>query len=122
MLAFEELLLWCNACDVFAMTSVATEDGDVEGFGIAILEAALCGKPSVVTSESGPGEAIIEGETGYGVKEKDTAKIAEKIILLLTDEVLNKTMGEKARLNAEATGTWAIVVKKYSEKFSVLIQ
>jgi phosphatidylinositol alpha-1,6-mannosyltransferase len=111
----EELLLWLNACDVFALTSVATEYGDVEGFGIVIIEAALCAKPSVVTEDSGPGEAIIEGVTGFGVPEKDHRAIAEKIILFLKEDVLRKTMGDKARIYATENSTWAIVIKKYDE-------
>jgi len=62
-----EVVKWMNSCDIFAMTS-AQKNGDFEGFGIAVIEAALCGKPSVVTNQSGLAEAIIEGETGLGVK------------------------------------------------------
>ena len=44
-LADDEMILWLNSCDVFGMTSVHSSDGDFEGFGIAIIEAAMCGKP-----------------------------------------------------------------------------
>lgn len=113
----EELLLWMNASDIFAMTSVATADGDVEGFGISIIEAAMCHKPAVVTSHSGPGEAIIEAKTGFGVPEKDINAIAEKISLLLSDETLRSQMGTEAYQYAMQHLTWEKVIRKYEEVF-----
>jgi phosphatidylinositol alpha-1,6-mannosyltransferase len=116
-----ELLNWLNAADVFAMTSIVTDYGDVEGFGIAVVEAALCGAPAVVTGSSGPGEAIVQGETGLEVEEKNTSDIAEKIIRLLQNEELRKKMGEKAMTHALQERTWSIAVKKYDHFFTGLI-
>src|SRR5205823_4374587 len=42
-----DVVRWLNACDLFVMTSRTTANGDCEGFGIAVVEAALCGKPAV---------------------------------------------------------------------------
>src|SRR5262249_5202438 len=50
-----------NAADLFVLTSRRTESGDVEGFGIAVVEAALCGKPAVVSADSGLAEAVRDG-------------------------------------------------------------
>lgn len=116
-----ELLLWLNACHVFALTSVATEQGDIEGFGIAVVEAALSGKPAVVTNQSGPGEAIVEGLTGLGVKEKDIAGIAEKITLLLTNDSLRTKMGVDARNYALQNLTWKLAIQKYDQVIKRLI-
>ncbi len=116
-----ELLQWMNACDIFVLTSVATEYGDVEGFGIVIIEAALCKKAAVVTINSGPGEAIIEGVTGLGAKEKDVPKIADQIVTLLSNDALRLEMGNKAYANAKEHLTWARVVKKYDLVFSDLL-
>lgn len=118
----EELLLWVNACDLFVLTSVATDYGDVEGFGIVIIEAALCKKPAVVTSNSGPGEAIIEGVTGLGVAEKDVPAIADKIVSMLANDEQRITMGENAYKNAIENLTWSKVVKKYDSILSALIK
>ncbi len=56
-----------NACEIFIMPSRRAENGDVEGFGIAAIEAALCGRLAVVTSGSGLQEAVIDGQTGLCV-------------------------------------------------------
>ena len=49
-----------NPSDIFAMTSVHTTADDFEGFGISVIEAALCKKPAIVTnSSSGVIESIV---------------------------------------------------------------
>ncbi|MBX2990066.1 MAG: glycosyltransferase family 4 protein [Bacteroidetes bacterium] len=105
-LSRQELLLYMNACDVFAMTSRMTESGDCEGYGIATVEAALCGKPAVVAGESGLAEAVADGETGIVVPPNDVEATAKGLIRLLSDEQLCTTMGEKARRRALDEQTW----------------
>lgn len=117
-----ELIQWLNACDVFALTSVVTEYGDVEGFGIVIVEAALCKKPAVVTGDSGPGEAIIAGETGLGVGERNVDEIATAMVNLLSNDIRRKEMGEKAHTNARNNLTWSNVVKKYDTALKSLLK
>ena len=63
----DDLVRWLNCCDIFTMTSRMTQDGDCEGFGIAVVEAALCGRPAVVSAQSGLIEAIKDGVTGFAV-------------------------------------------------------
>ena len=62
------LLSAYNACDLFVMTS-RHDGGDFEGFGIAAIEAALCGKSAVVTKGSGLEEAVLDRVTGLHVTE-----------------------------------------------------
>src|SRR5262249_34211461 len=81
----DELVLLLNSCDLFVMTSRRTADGDFEGYGIAVVEAALCGKPAVVSSGSGLAEAIEERRTGIAVPENAEAETASAIISLLGD-------------------------------------
>ena len=68
-----------NAADVFVMTSRHTQDGDFEGYGIAVIEAALCGIPAVVAGGSGLSEAVADGETGLCVAPEDPAATADAI-------------------------------------------
>jgi phosphatidylinositol alpha-1,6-mannosyltransferase len=51
----DSLVKYLNCCDVFVMTSRLTKDGDCEGFGIAVVEAALCGKPAGCLGQLGVG-------------------------------------------------------------------
>lgn len=111
----ETLARLLNACDVFVMTSRHTASGDFEGYGIAVVEAALCGKPAVVTGSAGLAEAIVDGETGIAVPEDDPAATAAAIVRLLEDDALRRRMGEAARARALATQTWAHRVRAYDE-------
>lgn len=102
-----------RAADVFAMTSTATA-GSVEGFGIAVVEAALCGVPAVVTAGTGAQEAVVHGRTGLAV-EPDTAAISEALVGLLTDEARRTAMARAAADDAARSGTWQHRVRRYGE-------
>lgn len=106
------LLRLLNSCDVFVMTSRHTAEA-FEGFGIAVVEAALCAKPAVVSANSGLAEAILDSETGFTVPENDEVATSHKITILLDDERLRLRMGHAAREHALARQTWEHRVKEY---------
>ncbi len=102
-----------NRCDVFVLTSRATPAGDVEGYGIAVVEAALCGKPAVVTANTGLVEAIHDGETGLAVPQDDPEVTAQAILSLLLDREKRLSMGSAAREWAISGQTWATRAQAY---------
>jgi phosphatidylinositol alpha-1,6-mannosyltransferase len=102
----QTLLEAYNACDVFVMVSRHCSDGDFEGYGIAAIEAALCGKPAVVTRGSGLEEAVLAEQTGLLVPENDPVATATAILCLLTDEHLKCRLGLEARKRTLAHQTW----------------
>jgi glycosyltransferase involved in cell wall biosynthesis len=68
-------------------------------YGIVIAEAQSAGLPAIsFGAESGPGEIIINGKTGYLVKNFD--EMIERTKMLLSDEGLWKDMSIAARENA----------------------
>jgi len=108
-----DLVKLVQACDVFAMTSVMTAGGDYEGYGIAVLEAALCGKPAVVSDCGGLPEAVEDGETGLIVRERDARATAQALIRILGDSAMRRRMGERARAKALEEGTWRGRIRQY---------
>jgi phosphatidylinositol alpha-1,6-mannosyltransferase len=116
------LICLLNSCDVFVMTSKQTEDGDCEGYGIAAVEAALCGKPAVVSSGSGLAEAISDSVTGFAVPESDPSATAKAITALLKDPDLRMKMGEAARRRALDEQTWEHRVIQYDRFFRSLLK
>lgn len=100
------LVQYLNACDLFVMTSRHTQKGDFEGYGIAVLEAALCGKPAVVSGNSGLSEAVVDDLTGMIVSENDHSQTAEAILHLLSDDEKRNEMGKAARRRTIREGTW----------------
>ena len=111
----ERLPRLLNAADVFVMTSRTTASGDVEGYGIAAVEAALCGLPSVVAGGSGLAEAIDDGKTGLVVPPDDPAATARAVLCFLRDDAARKEAGERARLRAEHEQTWSRRAAQYAE-------
>lgn len=117
----EALVTFLNISDVFVMTSRRTPEGDVEGYGIAVVEAALCGKPAVVAADSGLAEAIIAGHTGFIVPPNDPDATAECITRLLSDDALRREMGHNARIRALHEQTWTHRATEYHNLLISLI-
>lgn len=102
------------AADVFAMTSTSTGDGDVEGYGIAVVEAALSGVPAVVTKGTGAEEAVVHGLTGLAVAD-EPIEIAGALGDLLRDPQRRAAMGVAAERAARASGSWCQRAVGYGE-------
>jgi L-malate glycosyltransferase len=79
------------ASEICALSSTA------EGFSNAILEYMAAARPVVVTDVGGARECVIEGETGYVVSAGDDQQMAERMIQLLRDPKLGRTMGERGK-------------------------
>lgn len=78
---------------IFAQHSVTAYDGDQEGFAISPAEAALLGLPVVSTQHNGIPEHVLDGETGYLVREFDYEAMADKIIYLFENPEIALQMG-----------------------------
>ncbi len=102
----EQLSAFYNAADIFVMNSRFTDDGDFEGYGIAVVEAALCGKPAVVSGGSGLEEAIAADRTGLVVPQNQFEKTAKAILNLLGNAEKRSQMGRQARQRALEQQTW----------------
>jgi phosphatidylinositol alpha-1,6-mannosyltransferase len=95
----QDLPLYYGAADIHVMPS--TCEGDVEGFGIAFIEAAACGTPSVGSRSGGIPDAIIDGETGVLVESGSVDELLQAILRMLGDESLLDRMGYAARDRVE---------------------
>jgi len=114
-LSNQEINQWLNASDIFAMTSVNNK-GDFEGFGISVIEAALCAKMAIVTNESGVLESIVDNVTGFGVPERDSLAISQKIIYVLDNIDVKSKMDRNAFERAINEFTWEKIILNYQDK------
>jgi glycosyltransferase involved in cell wall biosynthesis len=71
-----------------------------EPFGLVPIEAALFGKPSIVSNTGGTKEFISHTENGFLVNPYDTNDVAEHIKCLIENEQLAVDMGIKAKEKA----------------------
>jgi phosphatidyl-myo-inositol dimannoside synthase len=108
-----DLPAYYNLCDIYIMPSrEIASSGDTEGFGITFLEANACEKPVIGGKSGGVSDAIVDGETGYLVDPLDTARIAEKAIMLLNDQALAKKLGRQGRERVIIGFTWRAVTER----------
>lgn len=77
--------------DICANASYGTE-----ATSISLLEGMSLGKPIVASNYGGNPGVVSDGENGFLFDVNDSASMAEKIELLLTDEKLYDRMSEKA--------------------------
>jgi phosphatidyl-myo-inositol dimannoside synthase len=79
---------------------------DVEGFGLAFLEAQACGIPVVGTRSGGIPEAIKEGQGGWLIDQDDVGALAELLGYLVEAPGEFERMGRIARERVEKECTW----------------
>jgi glycosyltransferase involved in cell wall biosynthesis len=103
------------------MTSRQLADGDYEGYGIAVIEAALCGKAAVVSDNSGLAEAVDDGQTGLLVKQNDSEAVAEAICRLIEDPQELNTLSKNA-LSKASKQTWSKISAVYLDIFAEIIK
>jgi glycosyltransferase involved in cell wall biosynthesis len=74
-----------------------------EGWGLTVIEAALCGTPSAALAVGGLRESIVDGETG--VLADDMKELIRRVRELTADRDQLERLGEAARQRA-LTFTW----------------
>lgn len=108
-LSDENLFKHILGSDIFVMLSEEQNDGDVEGFGIAIIEANACGIPAIGSKNCGIEDAISNKYSGLLVDPKDPNKIVNSISSILDNY-------SKYSINAvkwSKSFTWDSVINKY---------
>jgi colanic acid/amylovoran biosynthesis glycosyltransferase len=81
----------------FVQHSVTALNGDQEGTPVAVLEASAAGLPVIATFHAGISDVIINGETGLLVDEHDVEGMADKMISLLENNTLARTLGKNGK-------------------------
>ena len=94
-----EALQLVNQHWIFAQHNVTAVDGDQEGYSLAPAEAAALEIPVVSTLHNGIPEHVIDGHTGYLVREFDYVSMADRIVELLNDRNKMVAFGKAGRQN-----------------------
>jgi glycosyltransferase involved in cell wall biosynthesis len=104
-----------QTADVVAFPSVVAADGDREGFGLVLVEALGCECATVVSDLPAMQDIVIDGKTGLVVPQKNSGRLAEKIIQLLDDAGLRKSLAKAGRQHVVGRYDWGIITRKYQE-------
>jgi glycosyltransferase involved in cell wall biosynthesis len=99
-LSHEKLAPLLAECTAFVLPALE------EGFARVIPEAMAAGLPIVASYESGATTLVRDGVEGFIIRPREPRQIADAMIRLAQDRVLNQRMGEAARLQGAVRNTW----------------
>jgi len=108
-----------NTCDIFVQPNIKVA-GDMEGFGVTMIEATTCKMPVVASGIEGIKDAIKDGENGFLVESGNANAWVAKVNELLSDDEFRKKFGEKARQYAVENYRWEKIAKRYIKVISNL--
>ncbi|WP_353777917.1 glycosyltransferase [Winogradskyella sp. 3972H.M.0a.05] len=106
-----ELEDFYKSTDIFVMLSSITKTGDVEGFGIAVIEANYFGLPALGSLGCGLEDAIKNEASGFLMKPEDEASFITAIESILKDKETYKS----ASVQWAEHHRWSKVIKDYIE-------
>jgi sugar transferase (PEP-CTERM/EpsH1 system associated) len=98
-----------NGLDIFVLSSSS------EGISITLLEAMACELPIVATQVGGNPEVVVDAETGFLVPPENPKAFAEKLLLLMQNPDLRRSMGTAGRARVLANFSVQKSVKEYHE-------
>ncbi len=104
----EKLAAFYRYADLFIMPNVPVQ-GDMEGFGIVMLEAGLCGLPTIASRIEGIQDVITEGVNGFTVASKDARGFAEQVNQFAKNRALLEPLSLSARTHTLESFSWSVV-------------
>lgn len=122
----EEIIEILKRHDIFLMTSIEDEKLGKESQGLVTAEAQALGLPVVAFDSGGVKYTIVNGKTGYLIKEGDVKAMAEKIQYLFFHKKLLMQMSKNATIfinqnysNEKIKTIWCRLYSSVLEKSSV---
>lgn len=103
--------------DMFVLPSTQPEP-----FGLVVIEAMNYGLPVVATNHGGPVEIIDEGVDGFLVDWEDASQMAARIIELVENPEMRKTMGAKGQQKKREKYSVDAMVSNVEKVFEELLE
>ncbi|HET91754.1 MAG TPA: glycosyltransferase family 1 protein [Chloroflexi bacterium] len=125
-LGIEDVVTFLGARDqdtlqyYYSAAEVVVMPSDYESFGMVALEAMACGTPVVASDVGGLAFLVKDGRTGYRVPARDPDALADRIVHLLTDEVLRRRIGQRAACWAESY-SWSLIADQIEALYGEMI-
>jgi phosphatidylinositol alpha-1,6-mannosyltransferase len=108
----EELIELYRRGQVFVMPNIVVP-GDMEGFGIVMLEAGACGLPTLAADLEGIRDVIEDGVNGWFAPTEDADAFAARIRALLDDPTEVHAASERTAEYVKNTFTWDKTAARY---------
>lgn len=101
-----------RSADVFVLPSI-TLNGQSEALGVVLIEAMASGVPVIGTNTGGIPDIISDGVNGLLVPERDSANLAEKICMILSDPNLAECLAREGLNTVCEKFSWDRVAQDY---------
>ncbi|HEX8905754.1 MAG TPA: glycosyltransferase family 4 protein [Longimicrobiaceae bacterium] len=102
--------------DLFVMPNIHVP-GDIEGFGVVMLEAGMCGMPVLAADLEGISDVIREGENGHLVPSRDAAAFAQAVLRYRDDPARLAAASRSAARFTARTYSWEGIAERFVEIF-----
>ncbi|WP_440999529.1 glycosyltransferase family 4 protein [Fodinibius sp. SL11] len=106
------------AADLFVMPNVPVQ-GDMEGFGIVLLEANMARTPAVAADLEGIKDVIRQGKNGYRVPTRDANEFAKTVKDILSNNL--EQFSKQTRSYVQEQFSWKHVAQQYIDFFQTII-
>jgi phosphatidylinositol alpha-1,6-mannosyltransferase len=103
--------------DLFVMPNIHVP-GDIEGFGVVMLEAGLCGMPVLAAELEGISDVVSEGENGELVPSQDAEAFAAAILRRRSNRPALAASSASAARYTAAHYSWAAISDRYVQLLS----
>ena len=108
----EELVELYRRGQLFIMPNIVVP-GDMEGFGIVMLEAGACGLPTLAADLEGIRDVVTEGVNGWFAPSEDADAYVARIQALLADPGEVQAAAERTAEYVTTTFTWDKTAERY---------
>lgn len=115
--AVDEPQKWAmmRAMDAFCLLSKPNRLGQVEGFGIVLLEASAAGTPVIAAKAGGMTDVVQHGETGLITPVGDVRALAEALRLLEADADRRRRLVKAAQTQIDTRFNWTAIARRLIE-------
>ena len=103
--------LW-TTCDLFIQPNIKIT-GDMEGFGISVIEAEACRLPVLASELEGLKDAIKDGKNGFLVQPENAEAFTKKILELFADGSPRELFGQIVRDYVVENYQWQHIAQLY---------
>ncbi len=94
----------------------------MEGLGVSLLQASAAGVPIVATDVGGIPEVVIDNFNGYLIPSGSVDGIVDKVLALIEDKELAKSMGEKGKRLVKERFSVDKMVSRYITLYNEIIK
>jgi phosphatidylinositol alpha-1,6-mannosyltransferase len=108
----EMLLKLYRGADLFVMPNIHVK-GDIEGFGVVMLEAGLCGMPVIAADLEGISDVIREGENGHLVPSQDAEAFRALVLRYRADRALVAQASSRAAAYTASHFSWSAIADTF---------